>query len=297
MLANTSTNMATNPTAIDDAGRFIDEYLRQHDLQGDISSASLDTVTGRADAAREQFKKSRPKDDTIVDHSSLTQSQKYRRRLENNKKSAAATRVFNEVLRKESARVLRDLEISERRAKEELLIAKTRLAYAEEEMARLNEKYHLVSSSKNNESYNAAPSPTSTHPYFDNFSAVQPVRTSLLPPQSASTLSQPRTPTTTGPPLFSFQPPTDAHQSHSVRLPPVPVIQKVVPTRPTTSPSRNKGGGCVQIAPAPSPVVEHATASLLASLRQREMNQDPGDKQNCDDYGLDRTHSRYHYDR
>ncbi len=118
----------------DEPARFVDAYVRAHGLEGDLRSDALADVLVRADAARERFKRTRSAE-AAVDHAALTQSEKYRRRLENNKKSAAATRVYNEVLRKESARALRDLERAERAAREELAVLRARLDRAERILA------------------------------------------------------------------------------------------------------------------------------------------------------------------
>lgn len=280
---------STNTTTVDDAGRFIDQYLRHNDLLADLSSSSLATVLERADKARELFKKSRPKDDTVIDHSSLTQSQKYRRRLENNKKSAAATRVFNEVLRKESARVLRDLEVSERRAKEELLRVETRLAFAEQQLERLREKSSAVLLCNNSESFNTLPSPTSTHPYFDQLSTLHPIHNNPPLPRPMSTIPEPRTSITSSEPLLSFRPPIDINSPRTFRLPPVPVIQKVSPVRRCPSGTTTvEGDGCISIPTTPSQVAEHATAAVLASLRKSGTVHGAENDENSD-Y---RTHSR-----
>ncbi len=263
--ASTSAQMSST-SPIDEAGRFIDDYLREHDLHGDLSSKSLATVLRRADKAREQFKLSRPKDDVVVDHSTLTQSQKYRRRLQNNKKSAAATRVFNEVLRRESARVLRDLELSERRINEELLRVRTRLKYAEEQLARVTKTTNVISD-KSADSFAALQSSTSTHPYFGPFS-FRPA-----PPCSSQLQSTPtwamhptsRTPTS---PMFTFRLPTEVHLADSLRLPPVPVIRK------PASASGSSRSSCMKNPPVPPSLgTDHATGTVLASLRKRGTNQ------------------------
>lgn len=221
-------------TPIDEAGKFINAYLHERDLMGDLSSTSLTSVLDRADEARERFKNSRPKDDAVIDHSSLTQSQKYRRRLENNKKSAAATRVYNEVLKKESARVIRDLELSEHRARDEMAHLQARLQLVEDMLARTGN----LSSIQSNE---------------NKLLALQTQTSQQLGPQS--------TPTSV-PSLFSYPP---------LLLPPMPTIRKVTsrsnPTSPismtykTVSPNR---GGCIKIAPAPHPIFDshqHTTQS------------------------------------
>ena len=257
------TTTTTTTTAIDHAGQFINAYLREHDLNGELTSNALKTASDRAEKARERFKKSRPKDDTAVDHSSLTQSQKYRRRLENNKKSAAATRVFNEVLRKECARILRDLEMSERKAKEELSRVRARLAYSEERLARITNKSHNVSS-KDAEPLNTSHSLSSTHPYFESLQSYQSHGLHPDYTQSSSPTLARGPPESPGQPIFSFQPTVGADNSRSSRLPPVPTIRKML--------SPHSQNSYVKIAPAPSITTEHLTASVLASLRRRRTN-------------------------
>ena len=118
----------------DEPTKFVQTYIRENGLQGDLSSTTLRKVIKRAEIAREKFKSER-NDEEVVNHAALTQSEKYRRRLENNKKSAAATRVFNEILRKESARVMRDLELQLFHAEQKLAVVSNRLQRVEQLIA------------------------------------------------------------------------------------------------------------------------------------------------------------------
>ncbi len=110
-----------------DPATFLEEYFRERGLTGrQDSDASLE-VQQRAEQARERFKQLRTeaaKDSsnsaaaskdtaaavaTGLDADTLTKEQKYNRRLANNRKSAAASRVYNEVLRKETEFTLKEV--------------------------------------------------------------------------------------------------------------------------------------------------------------------------------------------
>lgn len=146
------------------------EFLRWYCDERGISAVEDTTVeqacVRRAELARERFKKMRATQDVpaagaaaaatardasvralearLSDNDILTPAQKYTRRLVNNRKSAAAARVFQEVLKKEQAHTLRSLaEERDRFAEEkeriaaELLAMKERVARLQRENERM----------------------------------------------------------------------------------------------------------------------------------------------------------------
>lgn len=82
------------PLSIDDAKRFVEAYVTERDIEsvGDQHSA-LKACRDRAEIARDSYKSLNPAG--ISKPSS--RAEKYERRLHNNRKSAAAMRVFHEV--------------------------------------------------------------------------------------------------------------------------------------------------------------------------------------------------------
>jgi hypothetical protein len=108
----------TRKRTIDDTDsdpcRFLQTYYRERGIPEspeDDESLLVDCVV-RADGARESFKRWRggsatvdadPDKPTVA----LTPSEKYKRRLVNNRRSAAAARVYQEVLRREHTHALR----------------------------------------------------------------------------------------------------------------------------------------------------------------------------------------------
>ena len=134
-----------------DPATFLEDYFRERGLTGRQDSEASREVQQRAEQARERFKRLRTeaaKDNstsaaaskdtaaavaTGLDADTLTKEQKYNRRLANNRKSAAASRVYNEVLRKEIEYTLK--EVVERAKRYE-----TRMESMSKEMRKLTDE-------------------------------------------------------------------------------------------------------------------------------------------------------------
>ncbi len=89
-----------------DPGPFLRDYFYRHEMDGSAECSLSHELIMRAEEAREEFKRIR------LDHSpdsdgATTGEQKYNRRLANNRNSAAASRVFREVLKKEQEYALK----------------------------------------------------------------------------------------------------------------------------------------------------------------------------------------------
>lgn len=81
------------PLSIDNAKEFLDSYMASRGIRMNATSKVLEECRRRAESAREGYKKLEP----AGIKKPTTRAEKYARRLYNNRKSAAATRVFNEV--------------------------------------------------------------------------------------------------------------------------------------------------------------------------------------------------------
>ena len=103
--SSTFTSTAPNMT---EPSVFIAEYLRARGITGMQDSEISRQVRARAEEAREQFKRLRSAPNDGVDEENMTKEQKYNRRLANNRKSAAASRVYSEVLRRETEHALKE---------------------------------------------------------------------------------------------------------------------------------------------------------------------------------------------
>ncbi len=100
---------------------FIAEYLRVRGITGAQDSEIGREVRSRAEEARERFKRLRAApNEPSVDEDTLTKEQKYNRRLANNRKSAAASRVYAEVLRRETEHALKQTSEKSRQYQAEL---------------------------------------------------------------------------------------------------------------------------------------------------------------------------------
>ena len=80
---------------------FLEQYFKERRIAGDLTSDVTRAIDRRANDARERFKQLR--DSTTTNESAnenpqlLSPGKKYIKRLENNRKSAAASKVYNEV--------------------------------------------------------------------------------------------------------------------------------------------------------------------------------------------------------
>lgn len=97
-----------------DPSDFLQQYFDRRGIAAEVGTSPVEQeCIRRAEEAREQFKRARAEkrsDDVrpalSEDADVLTPAQKYNRRLMNNRKSAAAARVFQEVLKREQAYTL-----------------------------------------------------------------------------------------------------------------------------------------------------------------------------------------------
>lgn len=101
------------PRDVADPVDFLDTYFRDRGIKRNIEAPALAECERRAEDARESFKRMRvpgapgpvPRG-ASAQSAALTNAEKYSRRLVNNRKSAAATRVYQEVLKKEQTHML-----------------------------------------------------------------------------------------------------------------------------------------------------------------------------------------------
>lgn len=116
IMTGTSANKATSPAKprdVADPSEFLENYFRNRGIKRNIESAAIADCVRRAEEAREKFKRMRapgapepvPRGGN-AQSAILTDAEKYSRRLVNNRKSAAATRVYQEVLKNEQAHTL-----------------------------------------------------------------------------------------------------------------------------------------------------------------------------------------------
>lgn len=97
------------PQDIADPGEFLKAYFRDRGIKRRIECTALTECIRRAEEARESFKLMRAPAVPALNPDAtgaLSDAQKYSRRLLNNRKSAAATRVYHEVLNTEQAHSL-----------------------------------------------------------------------------------------------------------------------------------------------------------------------------------------------
>lgn len=82
---------------------FLDRYFRTRNRQGDAQCGILDDIVNRAECAREIYKLKRLRIEEVDSKDrDLTPREKYSRRFNLNRCSAAACRVYREVLRREN---------------------------------------------------------------------------------------------------------------------------------------------------------------------------------------------------
>ena len=89
----------------DDAESFVRLHLIERGIPKSIHHEAVQKVYCRAEAARTQFKKRQA--------ASLqnSETEPYKRRLQNNRRSAAASRVYHEISRRESEALLVELDM------------------------------------------------------------------------------------------------------------------------------------------------------------------------------------------
>ena len=123
-----------------DPGPYLRDYFYRFDMDGTAECTLSRELVHRAEDAREEFKRIR------LDHSpdcngATTGEQKYNRRLANNRNSAAASRVFREVLKKEQEYALK--RASDKTDKLELQVKK--LQYENEKLSARLERCDNIS--------------------------------------------------------------------------------------------------------------------------------------------------------
>lgn len=122
----------SKPLSIDDAKGFMETYVAERGIKNaGVNHPAIKACRGRAEDARESYKKLTPVGITKP----KSGAQKYVRRLHNNRKSAAATRVFQEVedaeqkyLIVKTTKKLARAKAKEERAKNVLAMLRTEVA-------------------------------------------------------------------------------------------------------------------------------------------------------------------------
>ena len=115
------TKKRSSPDDNADPTEFINQYFERRGIKVTEDSGANKDCVRRAEEAREAYKRMRScaaQDVSSVrgdapaglDADVLTPAQKYNRRLVNNRKSAAAARVYQEVLKREQSNMLRSVE-------------------------------------------------------------------------------------------------------------------------------------------------------------------------------------------
>lgn len=129
------------------ANKFLLDYYNRRGIpeSPEEDKELLTDCTLRAEEARESFKRMRPaddddSDDNDADVASLTSAQKYKRRLKNNRRSAAAARVHAEVLRKEHCHSLRCAEDEKAALAEQVGSLKDEIERLRKDNARMTEE-------------------------------------------------------------------------------------------------------------------------------------------------------------
>lgn len=142
-----------------DPATFLDEYFRDRGISGRHDSEAAREVQMRAEQARERFKRMRTEAAssasstaatnatnaatsaaTGLDADTLTKEQKYNRRLANNRKSAAASRVYNEVLRKETDFTLKEVVEKAKHYKDTITNMNKQLSETQKENERMKKR-------------------------------------------------------------------------------------------------------------------------------------------------------------
>lgn len=130
-----------------DPCRFLRAYYAERGIpeSPEDDAALLTDCVRRAEQARESFKRWRASDDNnssldgsdVVPVTEMTAREKYQRRLVNNRRSAAASRVYQEVLRREHTHALRNIAKERNDLKTDVARLNESLRQLHEENARL----------------------------------------------------------------------------------------------------------------------------------------------------------------
>lgn len=141
-ILNPRKRSADHLTQLTDPDEFLESYFKKRGICGDLSSDFTRSIDKMAECAREEFKKSRTLPETehaLFDtkNEMLTPEQKYKRRLVNNRKSSAASRVHREVLKAERAWALSEQVKKARAGEEKVAQLQLQLRRAEEKVAQL----------------------------------------------------------------------------------------------------------------------------------------------------------------
>lgn len=136
-MTGSKSNSPSKPREVADPSEFLETYFRNRGIKRNIESTAIADCVRRAEEARERFKRMRAPGapDPVprggnAQSAILTDAEKYSRRLVNNRKSAAATRVYQEVLKNEQAHTLTSVV-------EELALCERERAVMESETNRL----------------------------------------------------------------------------------------------------------------------------------------------------------------
>lgn len=127
-----------------DPDQFLEVYFEERGIDGDLTSDITRSIDKRAENARERFKRIRtttgsPGEPASFDtkNEMLTPEQKYKRRLVNNRKSSAASRVHREVLKAERAFALSQLVKKTKEYEQKVLDLKHKLSNSEAKVVQL----------------------------------------------------------------------------------------------------------------------------------------------------------------
>jgi len=133
-----------------DPDNFLALYFEERGINGDLTSKITRSIDRRAEQARERFKRIRtattsaltgspgvPGPSTDIKNEILTPEQKYTRRLVNNRKSSAASRVHREVLKAERAFALNQLVQQTNEYEKKVVELTQKLASTEEKVEQL----------------------------------------------------------------------------------------------------------------------------------------------------------------
>lgn len=92
------------------AAEFLYKYFKERGMEQDAVSKPGEEIKARAEQARESFKRMRLEARGLAGSTDqMTPEDKYHRRLENNRNSAAASRVYKEVMEREAQFSLREV--------------------------------------------------------------------------------------------------------------------------------------------------------------------------------------------
>lgn len=118
-----------------DTNKFLENYFREKGMESNSICSGIEAINELADGAREQFKKARM--ESRRDGRSLSGSEKYERRLANNRNSAAASRVYREVQKKGFEYSLKETNQRAKKYAQELVEMRESVKRQDEENERL----------------------------------------------------------------------------------------------------------------------------------------------------------------